>query len=332
MPSVKRLQFLAGRGSLLICLVGSALCSKGSDLRHPHFMLICLAVTVAAGAWGLYWLPQRLLQEAGMTGGWGTISQYLISLAVLMPIAIWRLLNGKQMGLQYWVCGLLLGFGAIFYANSLLLTDVVRALIFFYLAPVWATLIEAVFLKRRPGWPRAVSIALALTGLSIAVGHDTGIPLPSNLGDWFGLIGGLLITAGAARTEVEQPDGVFPLLFMVILFGTVAAILQYPLLADALGTIPAIDTAISSLPLLLAISLLFVVPTTAIVMWSPPKIGTGVFGILILSEVVVGVISAALLTDEPVGWREAIGVTLIILAGIVEVTLSRSPEPVDALS
>lgn len=295
-------------------------------MRHPHFILICFAVFFAAGIWGLYWLPQRLLLDAGMTGGWGTVAQYVISLAVLTPVALWRFLNGKQIGLQHWACGLLLGSGAIFYANSFLVTEVIRALVFFYLAPLWATLIEVIFLKRIPNWPRAVSIILALGGVWIVVGLEVGIPLPVNLGDWFGLVAGLLIAAGAARTEIEQPQGVFPLLFIVIVFCFLSSVCQYPLLADTIGTMPTIDVAVLSLPLLVGITLLFVIPTTAILFWSPSKIGTGVFGILILSELVVGVISAALLTDEPFGWREAVGATMILLAGIVEVALSRSPE------
>ncbi len=295
-------------------------------MRHPHFILISFAVFFAAGIWGLYWLPQRLLLEAGMTGGWGTVAQYVISLAVLTPIALWRFLNGKQVGFQHWACGLLLGSGAIFYANSFLVTDIIRALVFFYLAPVWATLVEVLFLKRIPNWPRAVSIVLALGGVWIVVGLDVGVPLPVNLGDWFGLVAGLLIAAGAARTEIEQPQGIFPLLFIVIVFCFLSSVCQYPLLADSIGTMPTIDVAMSSLPLLVGITLLFVLPTTAILFWSPSRIGTGVFGILILSELVVGVISAALLTDEPFGWREVVGATMILLAGIVEVALSRSPE------
>jgi drug/metabolite transporter (DMT)-like permease len=254
------------------------------------------------------------------------VAQYVISLAVLTPIALWRFLNGKQVGFQHWACGLLLGSGAIFYANSFLVTDIIRALVFFYLAPIWATLVEVLFLKRIPNWPRAVSIVLALGGVWIVVGLDVGVPLPVNLGDWFGLVAGLLIAAGAARTEIEQPQGIFPLLFIVIVFCFLSSVCQYPLLADSVGTMPTIDVAMSSLPLLVGITLLFVLPTTAILFWSPSRIGTGVFGILILSELVVGVISAALLTDEPFGWREVVGATMILLAGIVEVALSRSPE------
>jgi drug/metabolite transporter (DMT)-like permease len=106
---------------------------------------------------------------------------------------------------------------------------------------------------------------------------------------------------------------------MVIVFGLIAAICQYPLLDDAIGKIPSIQSVVSSLPLLLGISLLFVLPTTAIIFWSPPKIGTGVFGILILSELVVGVISAALLTDEAFDWPQILGTAMILSAGVLEV-------------
>jgi drug/metabolite transporter (DMT)-like permease len=288
-------------------------------VKQPPYVFICFVVFVSAGAWGLYWMPQRLLLESGMTGGWGTLGQYLISLCVLVPVAIWRVYKGQQIGLRHWLCGLLLGSGAIFYANSFLVTEVIRALVFFYLAPLWASLIEVVFLKRRLKWSRVGTVALALAGVWVAVGLEVGIPLPIYLGDWFGLIAGVLITAGAARTEIERPEGIFPLLFMVIIFGLIAAICQYPLLDDAIGKIPSIQSVLSSLPLLLGISLLFVLPTTAIIFWSPPKIGTGVFGILILSELVVGVISAALLTDEAFGWPQILGTAMILSAGVLEV-------------
>ncbi|MBR42435.1 MAG: hypothetical protein CL387_05360 [Acidiferrobacter sp.] len=291
-------------------------------MRHTSYVGICIVVFISAGAWGLYWLPQRLLLDLGMTGGWGTVGQYLISFIVLVPVAIWRLYKGQDIGLQHWLCGLLLGSGAIFYANSFLVTEVIRALVFFYLAPLWASLIEAVFLKRRLKWSRVVTVTLALAGVWVAVGLEVGIPLPIYLGDWFGLIAGILITAGAARTEIEQPQGIFPLLFMVIIFGLFATVAQYPLLADALGAMPSIQNVMSSLPLLLGISLFFVLPTTAIIFWSPSKIGTGVFGILILSELVVGVISAALLTDEPFGWPQIVGTALILAAGVLEVVAS----------
>ena len=46
--------------------------------RHPHHFKIAVALAFSAGAWGIYWLPQRILVEGGLTGGWGTIAQMII--------------------------------------------------------------------------------------------------------------------------------------------------------------------------------------------------------------------------------------------------------------
>ena len=46
--------------------------------RHPHHYRIAIALAISAGAWGIYWLPQRILEEGGLTGGWGTIAQMII--------------------------------------------------------------------------------------------------------------------------------------------------------------------------------------------------------------------------------------------------------------
>ena len=36
--------------------------------RHPHHFKISFALAVAAGSWGIYWLPQRILEDGGLTG------------------------------------------------------------------------------------------------------------------------------------------------------------------------------------------------------------------------------------------------------------------------
>ena len=48
----------------------------------------------------------------------------------------------KETGLELPVIGLLVGGGFICYALSFLLTDVVRALILFYMTPIWTTIFE----------------------------------------------------------------------------------------------------------------------------------------------------------------------------------------------
>jgi hypothetical protein len=65
-------------------------------MRHPHHYKISIALAISAGAWGIYWLPQRILEDGGLTGGWGTISQMIIGTLILMPIALWRMSKKKR--------------------------------------------------------------------------------------------------------------------------------------------------------------------------------------------------------------------------------------------
>ena len=140
-------------------------------VRHRHHFKIAFMLAIAAGSWGVYWLPQRYLENGGLTGGWGTISQMMIGILLLTPISLWRKFKGRSSGLEIPFVGLLTGSGFICYALSFLLTDVVRALIMFYMIPVWTTIFEIIFLKKRPGLERVLTLGLALGGLWLSLIH-----------------------------------------------------------------------------------------------------------------------------------------------------------------
>ena len=76
--------------------------------------------------------------------------------------------------------------------------------------------------------------------------------------------------------------------------------------------------------LLLAVCLLAVIPSGFAIVWAARRLSPGRVGILMMSEVVVAVISAALLADEHIGIGEWAGAFLIMGAGILEVTSPRS--------
>src|SRR5210317_1136057 len=291
-------------------------------MRHPHHLKISVALTLSAGAWGIYWLPQRILEEGGLTGGWGTITQMIIGVLVLLPFSIWRKIKGKSSGLELPLTGLLVGGGFICYALSFLLTDVVRALILFYMTPVWTTIFEILFLKKKPGWQRAVSLAFALGGLWIVFSEQTSIPVPENAGDWIALGGGAIFAAGMIRLEVVKTDGVFPIIFSFFFYGALFNIAAGYFLTDYLGKMPSIETFLSMTSFLLILSIFYFIPTGIVILWAPTQIGAGICSILFLSEILVGVSSSSILTDEPFGWHQILGSSLIIIGGIVAVVLS----------
>ncbi len=51
-------------------------------MRHKYHLVISISVFLTSGLWGLYWIPQRALQNWGLTGVWGTVEQYAIPLIV----------------------------------------------------------------------------------------------------------------------------------------------------------------------------------------------------------------------------------------------------------
>ena len=291
-------------------------------MRHPHHFKIAIALAISAGAWGIYWLPQRILEEGGLTGGWGTISQMIIGVILLLPIAIWRKVKGKTTGLEIPLTGFLIGGGFICYALSFLLTDVVRALILFYMTPIWTTIFEILFLKKRPGIERFLTLSLALGGLWIVFSKQTVIPLPENSGDWLALVGGALFSAGLVRLELIKTDGVFPIIFSFFFFGSIFNIVAGFLLREYLGPVPPIEAFVSMALFLIIISVFYFIPTGIVIFWSPSKLGAGLCSILFLSEIVVGVITSSILTNEPFGWREITGSSLIVIGGVLAVVLA----------
>ena len=134
---------------------------------------------------------------------------------------MWRKFKGRSSGLEIPFVGLLTGSGFICYALSFLLTEVVRALIMFYMIPVWTTIFEIIFLKKRPGLERVLTLGLALGGLWIVFSKSNIVPLPQNAGDWLALAGGVLFGGGLIRLEITKTDGVFPVIFSFFFYGTI---------------------------------------------------------------------------------------------------------------
>tara|TARA_X000001036_G_scaffold121203_1_gene114748 strand:+ start:113 stop:1009 length:897 start_codon:yes stop_codon:yes gene_type:complete len=295
-------------------------------MRHPHHYKISIALAISAGAWGVYWLPQRILEEGGLTGGWGTISQMIIGVLLLLPVALWRKIKKKDTGFELPLTGMLIGGGFVCYALSFLLTDVVRALILFYMTPVWTTIFEILFLKKKHGWQRIITLSLAIGGLWIVFSKDTIIPLPQNVGDLIALVGGVIFAGGMIRLEIIKTDGVFPIIFSFFFYGGLFNIIVGFFLAEYLGQIPSIEAFVSMSLFLIMLSVFYFIPTGIIILWSPSQLGAGLCSILFLSEILVGVISSSLLTDEPFGWREIVGSSMIIFGGILAVVLTPKTE------
>ena len=290
---------------------------------HPQFWP-SVALVLAAAAWGLFWLPLRAFEEAGLSAGWATVGQFLTPALLLAPFALWRLVRGRPTGVGRVLSGFCLGAAFALYADSILLTEVARTLILFYVTPAWSTLLEIVVLRRRLTVARALAVALGLSGLYVILGGDGSVPLPRNTGDWMALISGMLWAVGTLRVRQAGEDAAdFENVFGFFAYGTAVALLLTLLPVEALGTRPDGAAVIAFLPWLALLSLCFLIPVSFGMLWGARHVDPGRVGILFQMEALCGIVSAAILTSEPFGWVEATGAVLVVSAALVEVLGNR---------
>jgi len=278
-----------------------------------------IVVLVASAAWGLFWIPLRAFEREGLGPAWATLAQFLTPLAIVTPLAVARLLRGKPSGWSQYRSGLLIGGAVALYLESLLLTDVARALILFYAMPAWGTLLEVGVMRRRFTRWRGISLALSLSGMLVILSAGHGLSLTMNLGDLLALLSGVMFAVGAMLVRRAPETSVFEQLVGFFLYGSVIA-LSFTLLPLAeLGRSPSLGEVAALAPWLLLAAAGFLIPVMWGIYWGSRNVDPGRLGILLQIEAVMGIGSAALLAGEPFGARQAIGAALVVSAGLVEV-------------
>lgn len=294
-------------------------------MNDNRVLLPSLAVATSGALWGLYWIPIRELHAQGMPPYWTNLFSFCIvgAVAFAMLVTQWRR-SGKFPGTVILI-GLITGVSVILYATSLVLTDVIKTLLLFYLMPVWGTLFGRVMLKERITRTRLLAVTLGLAGLAVILDVHLGFPKPSNLGDWFALLSGLLWAYASTRIRQEKDITAGEQVCGFYVGGGVVAIAACFTPASVFGQIPDIATIGASFGWLIVFIVAFV-PTVYLIFWGTQRLSPTRVGILLMTEVVFGITSAAWLSGEQFGWLRFLGVILIVGAAVVE--LAAAPQVV----
>ncbi len=282
-----------------------------------------IVVAVSAAIWGLFWLPLRAFESLGLDPAWVTVGQFITPLVCLLPFACVRLWRRQAIGAGQVVTGFLIGGALALYCESLLLTDVVRALILFYVMPAWGTLVEIGFMGRRFTLWRGLSLFLSMAGLLILLRVNADLEVSLNTGDVMALLSGMIYAVGAMRVRQAQEVTVFEQVFAFFLFGGIFAFALTFLPIAGFGALPSVSVIKAVAPWMILVSVVFMIPVSWGLYWGNRFVDPGRLGILLQLEVVVGIGSAAMITAEPFGWREATGALLVLGAGLIEVIANR---------
>lgn len=280
----------------------------------PH-----LALVLNAMVWGLSWWPLRELQAEGLHPLWSSSATYLLGAIVLlcaMPQVLAEFLKYKPL----WLLALAAGTTMVGFNWGVSIGEVIRVVLLFYLMPIWSVLLARVVLKEAISLRAVLRVGLAFAGavLVLSPEGELGFPVPSNMAEWLGLMGGaafalnnILLRHQAERTAQAR-------LFAMFVGGVVAPTVVAIGLAAALGegnTIvqwPVIPGGYG-LFVLLAFSVTLLVANYGL-QYGASRLPANVTSVVMLSEVVFATLSAIVLTDEVLTLQVGVGGTMILMA------------------
>jgi drug/metabolite transporter (DMT)-like permease len=267
--------------------------------------------------WGLYWLPVRRLEALGLGGAWGTAAITAAAALVLMPFVVTRrhqLKHANPIGIASIALG---GVAFALYSIGFLYGRVAMIILLWFLSPVWSILIGRYLMGWSTPGLRLVAVAFGLIGLFIMLGAEGSIPLPQGLGEWMSLFGGVLwsfsTTGIRAKSNLEPAASA-----LIFALGAAATAL---VLAPFLASPPVVDTAALGTVIVIAVFTggLWWGLSTAALIWAAMRVDPARVSILLMTEVLVGAITASWFAQEHLSALELAGGAMVLAAGVLEV-------------
>lgn len=277
--------------------------------------LALLLLFFSASLWGLTWWPVKSFAAAGLPGPYLTLLSYgpvgLCGVYFLWrERAAWR--SQAKLLLLLALVG---GWANTAFINALLLGDVVRVMLLFYLSPVWSVIGGRIFLGERLGRRRLLAVGLALMGLWLVIGGAQAFNAPLSTADLLALSAGLAFAGNNLISRATQSVPMTSKTVVVFIgCGLLSAItvgwqgLPVPVMTAPLGLA------------LLAYGFGWMVLATATWQYGVTHLETGRAGVILITELVVAVVSVTWFGDEQMLPRIWMGGLLIAVASLLEAT------------
>ncbi|HEX4233509.1 MAG TPA: DMT family transporter [Caldimonas sp.] len=299
--------------------------SAATAERAPR--LAALALVLNAFIWGTSWWPMRQLQSQGLHPLWATA--LIFTLATLVIAAAWPRAIG-QVGRTpaLWVLVVAAGCTNAAFNWAIVIGDVVRVVLLFYLMPLWTVLLARVLLGERLTSAAALRIVVGTAGAAIVLWPDgvDGVsrsadlvdllPLPRSLADWLGIVGGFSFALNNVmlRREASRPkEGRSLAMFAggALVAGAIAAVLGP---GGAVPSVPA--PAASWLALVGLLTIVFLAGNLSL-QYGAARLPANRTAVVMLTEVLFASLSAVALGGGTLTARLALGGALIVSGAVL---------------
>ena len=267
--------------------------------------------------WGVYWVPVRAIAELGLDGAWGTGAITLAAMLFLLPFLAGKTHVFRDTGFVGVVSIALGGAAFALYSIGFLYGKVALVVLLWFFSPVWSVLIAKFVLRWQVPTLRLIAIGVGLAGLFIMLGGEGSLPVPRSLGEWMAFIGGLIWAGATAGMRLKSRVPPLPAAFTFALGATLTSFVFAPFLAPP-PIIAAEDALRIGITVLVTGGVWWGLSIAAL-MWATLRLDPARVGILLMPEVILGAVTAAIFAGETLSASEMIGGGLVILCGLLEV-------------
>jgi drug/metabolite transporter (DMT)-like permease len=278
------------------------------------------SLLVSGLIWGLTWLPLKYFAAQGLGGVTLTLCTYGVVGALALPFIFAQRAMWRAQAHLLLLAGLLGGVANNCFIAALMVGEVVRVMLLFYLAPVWGVLAGCLFLRERITPARASGMLLAVEGAFLVLGGPAAVREPPGLADLLGLASGLFY----ALTNVVMRAGErIPLTSKTFIVFSGCAPVSLLLLPFAEQWTPAMTPKLCLL--LLAFAIFWLTSAMWTTMYGVTHLEAGRSSVLLVFELVAAVVSAMVIGGErldPVGW---LGAACITAAALIEARAGATP-------
>ena len=278
---------------------------------NTRFAVIVLFLSSAG--WGLTWLPIKALSDLGLDGLHLVFIAFLSGALLLLPWLILQRQHWQQKMSLMVLVALAGGFANASFQTAIYHGDVIRVMILFYMLPVWSVIGGRIFLGEKIDALRVLAVCLCLSGAFVIldIGHTA----------WRGISWIDLLAMGSGM-GLAATNILFRFTQDIPVMSKVAA--MFIGCTALIGLSLAVFSSESALPgnaavwWAVAYGALWLTLITTGTQWGVTQMDAGRSSVIIVVELVVAVLSTALIVTAQLQTFEIVGGIMVLVAALLE--------------
>lgn len=272
-----------------------------------------LSLLFTAIFWGFVWYPLRLLEQAGLSGSWQMLVSYGAAIVTLLLVRRPEFKGMAGHGFKVAILALAAGWTNVGFVLAMLDGTVARALMLFYLSPLWTVILGHFLLGERLARVTLITLPLGLVGALLMIWQaDVGSLWSLSKADGMAISAGFAFAVANVYTRDLQTLGVRQKTLISWAGVILVSLITLVSFAEPLPTASSLAWMGS-----VALGMFGFFIATLAVIYGVSHMPVQKSAVILLVEILVGALSAWLLANEILSIREWLGGLLILLAGFI---------------